>query len=109
MRIERNGRKEQYTFEDVRELTLRAAGFFAKKRYQTQRPRDFVLEQYAGMGHDYFGILKAGATAIPIDPASTIKEIIAFAQAGEASAIVVSPKLAGENPDMENRLKEAFC
>ena len=30
MRIERNGRKEQYTFEDVKELTLRAAGFFAK-------------------------------------------------------------------------------
>jgi hypothetical protein len=31
MRIERNGKKEQYTFEDVRELTLRAAGFLAEK------------------------------------------------------------------------------
>src|SRR3954469_25932457 len=27
MRIERNGRKEQYTFDDVRELTFRAASF----------------------------------------------------------------------------------
>ena len=31
MRIERNGQKEQYTFEDVKELTLRAAGFLAEK------------------------------------------------------------------------------
>ena len=30
MRIARYGRKEQYTFEDVRELTFRAAGFLAK-------------------------------------------------------------------------------
>ena len=31
MRIERDGRKEQYTYEDVNELTLRAAGFLVKR------------------------------------------------------------------------------
>ncbi|MBC7796658.1 MAG: SDR family oxidoreductase, partial [Pyrinomonadaceae bacterium] len=30
MRIERGGKKEQYTYEDVKELTLRAAGFLAE-------------------------------------------------------------------------------
>ena len=34
MRIERDGRKEQYTYDDVRELTYRAAGFFAKNGIQ---------------------------------------------------------------------------
>ena len=46
-------------------------------------------------GLTYFGILKAGATAIPVDPGSTpVKEIVNFAKNGEAAAIVVSQKLA---------------
>ena len=96
MRIERNGRKEQYTFEDVRELTLRAAGFFATKGIQAGSRVILFSNNMPEWGITYFGILKAGATAIPIDPAATVDEIIAFAKAGEASAIVVSPKLAGE-------------
>src|SRR5690348_1777024 len=60
-------------------------------------------------GITYFGILKAGATAIPIDPASSVDEIAKFAIAGEASAIVISPKLALENPDLEERLANVFA
>jgi long-chain acyl-CoA synthetase len=48
--------------------------------------------------------LKAGATAIPIDPASSVDEIINFAKAGEASAVVINPKLANENPDLQGKL-----
>ena len=57
-------------------------------------------------GMTYFGIIKAGATAIPIDPASSVDEIINFATAGEASAIVISPKLLEENPELEDRFKK---
>ncbi|HMQ02456.1 MAG TPA: AMP-binding protein [Pyrinomonadaceae bacterium] len=108
MRIERNGRKEQYTFEDVRELTLRAGGFFADKGI---KPGDRVILFSHNMpewGMAYFGILKAGATAVPIDPASTVDEIINFAKAGEVSAIVISPRLANENPDLAERLASAW-
>jgi long-chain acyl-CoA synthetase len=107
MRIERNGRKEQYTFEDVRELTLRAASFFAAEGI---KPADRVILFSNNMpewGLTYFGILKAGATVIPIDPASSVDEIVNFATKGEASAIVLSPKLADENPDLEGRLADA--
>ena len=106
MRIERNGRKEQYTFEDVRELTLRAAGFLADKGI---RPGDRVILFSNNMpewGMTYFGILKAGATAVPIDPASSVEEIVNFAKAGEVSAVIVSPKLASENPDLIGRIAE---
>ena len=59
-------------------------------------------------GLTYFGILKAGANGrFPIDPASSIDEIIAFAKAGEASAIAISPKLFEENLDLAERLKDA--
>ncbi len=104
MRIERNGRKEQYTFEDVNELTLRAAGFFAHNGIDSDSRVILFSNNMPEWGMSYFGILKTGATAIPIDPASSVDEIIAFAKAGEASAIVISPKLAGENPDLAEKL-----
>ncbi|MBA2378960.1 MAG: AMP-binding protein, partial [Blastocatellia bacterium] len=108
MRIERSGRKEQYTFEDVRELTLRAAGFLA---HNGVAPADRVIlfsHNLPEWGIAYFGILKAGATAIPIDPASTVDEVINFATAGEASAILISPKLDAEYPELRERLKQSL-
>src|SRR5690606_21480142 len=108
MRIERDGRKEQYTYEDVNELTLRAAGFFAAKGI---RPGERVIlfsNTMPEWGMAYFGILKAGATAIPTDPASSVDEVINFAKAGEAAAIVISPKLVEENSELRERLAEAF-
>jgi long-chain acyl-CoA synthetase len=104
MRIEREGRKEQYTYEDVGELTLRAAGFLAKNGIGQGSRVLLFSHNMPEWGMAYFGILKAGATAIPIDPASSVSEIVAFAGAGEASAIVLSPKLLNENPE----LNEAF-
>ncbi|MEO8074571.1 MAG: AMP-binding protein, partial [Acidobacteriota bacterium] len=107
MKIERNGKKEQYTFEDVRELTLRAAGFLAEKGIKQNDRVILFSHNMPEWGTSYFAILKTGATAIPIDPASSIDEIIAFAKAGEASAIMISPKLFSENPDLAERLKAA--
>jgi long-chain acyl-CoA synthetase len=107
MRIERGGRKEQYTFEDVRELTLRAAGFLAENGINAGMRVILFSNNMPEWGMTYFGILKTGATAIPIDPASSVEEIVNFARAGEASAIVVSPKLFEENPELAAKLKEA--
>ncbi|MEP7074284.1 MAG: AMP-binding protein [Acidobacteriota bacterium] len=107
MRIERNGRKEQYTFEDVRELTLRVAGFLAEKGIKHGDRIILFSNNMPEWGISYFGILKAGATAIPIDPASSVDEIVNFARAGEAIAIMVSPKLALENPELMDRLAES--
>ena len=107
LKIERNGKKEQYTYADVKELTYRAAGFFAEKGIKHNDRVILFSNNMPEWGITYFAILKAGATAIPIDPASSIDEIIAFAKAGEASAIAISPKLYEENSDLAARLKEA--
>jgi long-chain acyl-CoA synthetase len=107
MRIERDGKKEQYTFAEVKELTLRAAGFLAEKGIKQNDRVILFSNNMPEWGMTYFGILKTGATAIPIDPASSIDEIVNFARAGEASAIVLSPKLADENPDLAGKLKAA--
>ncbi|NNE99561.1 MAG: AMP-binding protein, partial [Pyrinomonadaceae bacterium] len=106
MKIERNGRLEQYTYEDVRELALRAAGFLAKYGIKEDDRVILFSHNMPEWGLTYFGIIKAGATAIPIDPASTVNEIVSFAAAGEASAIVISPKLLEENPELKDRFKK---
>lgn len=108
MRIERDGRREQYTFDDVRELTYRSAGFLA---HSDIKPGDRVILFSHNMPEwsmAYFGILKAGATAVPIDPASTVDEVITFAKAAEVSAVLISPKLDAENPELREKLAEAF-
>ena len=104
MRIERDGRKEQYTYEDVRELTLRAAGFFAANGIKQNDRVILFSNNMPEWGMTYFGILKTGATAIPIDPASSVDEIVNFATRGRGFGdSSVSPKLADENPDLSRK------
>ncbi|MBS1797624.1 MAG: AMP-binding protein [Acidobacteria bacterium] len=107
MKIERGGRKEQYTYEDVNELTYRAAGFLADKGVKQGDRVILWSHNMPEWGLSYFGILKTGATAIPVDPASSLDDIVAFARAGEASAILLSPKIAAENLDLAERLLNA--
>jgi len=106
MKIERDGKLEQYTYQDVRELALRAAGFLVHKGIEPDDRIILFSHNMPEWGMTYFGIIKAGATAIPIDPASSVDEIISFAIAGEASTIVISPKLLDDNPELADRLKK---
>ena len=49
----------------------------------------------------YFGILQAGATAIPLDPSLSAEEVAKFVEAGEASAILISPRLYDQHPELK--------
>lgn len=105
MRIERDGHKEQYTYADLRELATRAAAFLAARGI---KPGDRVMlfsQNAPEWGMTYFGVLKAGATCIPVDPESSTDEVVNFARAGEASGIVISGKMAAEHTDLQEKLK----
>src|SRR5436190_3172603 len=106
MRIERDGRKEQYTYADVRELALRAAGFFASEGIKAGERVMLVSQNAPEWGMTYFGLLKAGATCIPVDPDSTVNELVNFARAGDAAALVLSAKLAQDHADLQDRLAQ---
>jgi long-chain acyl-CoA synthetase len=106
MRIERDGRNEQYTYADLRELATRAAGYLASEGV---RPGDRVMlvsDNAPEWGMTYFGVLKAGASCIPVDPESSIEEIINFARAGEAAGIILSEKLNTEHSQLRARLSQ---
>ncbi|HEY6118536.1 MAG TPA: AMP-binding protein [Pyrinomonadaceae bacterium] len=107
MRIERDGRKEQYTYADLRELATRAAAFLASEGIKAGERVMLVSDNAPEWGMTYFGVLKAGATCIPVDPESSTDEIINFAQAGAAAAIVLSEKLNQKHSDLKARLVQS--
>jgi long-chain acyl-CoA synthetase len=106
MRIERDGRKEQYTYADLRELATRAAGFLAS---QGIKPGDRVMlvsHNAPEWGMSYFGVLKTGASCIPVDPESSTDEIVNFARAGDAAGVILSKRIDEEQPELRRRLIE---
>jgi long-chain acyl-CoA synthetase len=107
MRIERDGHKEQYTYADLRELATRAAAFFASHGIKNGNRVMLFSHNAPEWGMTYFGVLKAGATCIPVDPESSTEEVVNFARAGEASGIVISDKLKEERSSLPEQLKAA--
>ncbi|MFN2530532.1 MAG: AMP-binding protein [Pyrinomonadaceae bacterium] len=105
MRIERDGRKEQYTYADLRELSLRAAAFLAAHGIRHGERVMLVSNNAPEWGMTYFGVLKTGATCIPVDPESSTNEILRFARAGNAAAVIVSEKIDQEHEDLRERLQ----
>lgn len=104
MRIERDGRKEQYTYEDLRELANRAAGFLASQGVKSGDRVMLVSSNSPEWGMTYFGVLKAGATCIPCDPESSTSELLNFARAGNAAGMIVSAAIDSDHPDLRELL-----
>src|SRR6267378_4150706 len=107
MRIERDGRNEQYTYADLRELATRAAGFLRSEGINQGDRVMLVSHNAPEWGMTYFGVLKTGASCIPVDPESSIDEIVNFARAGEAAGIVLSEKLHDEHAELKEKLNAA--
>src|SRR5687767_3608523 len=106
MRIERDGRKEQYTYADLRELATRVAGFLASEGIKPGDRVMLVSSNAPEWGMTYFGVLKAGATCIPCDPESSTTEILNFARAGNAAGVIASEAVLDERPDLRERLEQ---
>ncbi len=104
MRIERDGRKEQYTYEDLRELANRVGGFLASEGIKPGDRVMLVSSNAPEWGMTYFGVLKVGATCIPCDPESTTSEILNFARAGNAAGIIISQAIDNDHPDLRTQL-----
>jgi long-chain acyl-CoA synthetase len=106
MRIERDGRNEQYTYADLRELATRVAGFLASEGIKPADRVMLVSSNSPEWGMTYFGVLKAGATCIPCDPESSTAEILNFARAGNAAAVICSEAIINDHPDLQERLQQ---
>lgn len=106
MRIERDGRKEQYTYADLRELATRVAGFLASQGIKHGDRVMLVSSNAPEWGMSYFGVLKTGATCIPCDPESSTAEILNFARAGNAAGVICSEAVLNDHPDLQELLSQ---
>jgi len=107
MRIERDGRKEQYTYADLRELATRAAAFLAGEGVKPADRVVLVSHNAPEWGLSYFGIVKAGATCVPVDPESSADEIVNFTRASGAVGIVTSEEMRAKHPGLAAKLNDA--
>lgn len=104
MRIERDGHNEQYTYADLRELATRAGGFLASQGIKSGDRVMLFSHNGPEWGMTYFGVLKTGASCIPVDPESSSDEIVNFARAGDAAGIIISGRLDQDHPTLRQRL-----
>jgi long-chain acyl-CoA synthetase len=107
MRMERKGREERYTYADLRECGLRAAAFLVGQGVGPGERVGLLSENCPEWGMSYFGIIKAGAAAIPIEKEATTEEVVNLLRMGEASGIFISDELAAKHPDLSERLGQA--
>lgn len=106
MRIERDGKLEEYTYSDLRELILRAAAFLRGHNIGANDHIALIAENCPEWGISYFGIIRAGATSIPMDKDLTTDEIVNLLRAGNAKAIIVSDKIRRKHSKLEKKLQE---
>jgi long-chain acyl-CoA synthetase len=110
MRIEREGREERYTYGDFRECALRAAAFLKGLKERPIQPGDRVAllsENAPEWGMAYFGIIRTGATVIPLEKESTTEDVVRLLRLGQARALVISPALREKHRELGTKLSES--
>lgn len=106
MRMDRDGVTEKYTYGDLQEVATRAAGFLAANEVAPGERVLLAAKNAPGWGIAYFGVLKAGATCVPVDPESTTEDLVRLVSAADAMAIVLSDELAAQHAALCARLRE---
>jgi len=107
MRMERGGRLESYSYRDLGELAERAGVFLVGKGIKTGDRVILFAKNSPEWAMAYFGILKAGATAVPVAHDSTTVEVVNIARASGAAGIILGEDLLDKRPGLGRELAEA--
>ena len=107
MRMDRGAREEVYSYDNLQELAGRAGAFLVG---QDVKPGDRVI-LFAKNAPDwsmaYFGILKAGATVVPVGHESSAEELVNIARASQAVALIGGDDLLEKRPKLAPSLQAA--
>ena len=102
------GEKEtRFTYGEAHRYAARVGSFLLRTGV---KPKDRVLlisENRPEWPISYFGILRAGATVVPVDAQVTEAEVVNIARRAEASAVLISEQAAKDLPKLFHALAEA--
>lgn len=94
---------ERYTYDQLRQNAERAAQFLHDIGVRQNSAVLLISENRPQWAMTYFGILKAGGVAVPVDPESNVEKITNLATTAHAQVVVlsqaVSEKLGQALPD----------
>ncbi len=93
MQHHNHGIVERYTYAEIRQHAERAADTLSGLGMGRGRTALIVSENRPQWGMTYFGILKTGGIAVPVDSESTADQLLNVARSAHARLIIVSEKV----------------
>lgn len=100
-------KQERFTYGEVHRYAGRVGSFLLKQGVKQGDRVLLISENRPEWGINYFGILRAGATAVPVDPSLTEAEVVNIVRRSEAKAVLVSEQAANDLPALFKQLTEA--
>ncbi|HYX91284.1 MAG TPA: AMP-binding protein, partial [Myxococcaceae bacterium] len=100
-------REERFTYGQVHRYASRVGSFLLAGGVERGDRVMLVSENRPEWGITYFGILRAGGTAVPVDPELSVAETINISRRAEAKCCLISEQVAHEAPDLEQALRDA--
>src|SRR5436190_8507023 len=89
LRIERGKREEVYKYAELQELATRVGAFLVGQGVTAGERVILFAKNAPEWSMAYFGILKLGATAVPIANDSTVAEVVNVARASGATGVLI--------------------
>ncbi len=102
------GDKEtRFTYGEVHRYASRIGSFLVRSGVKKQDRVMIVSENRPEWGMAWFGTLRAGATAVPVDPELKEAEVVNVARRARAAVLLVSEEAAAQLPGLHRALAEA--
>ncbi len=98
---------ERYTYADLDARADCAARLLRAEGVEEDVPVLLAGENRPQWGMAYFGILRAGGIAVPVEPDSTVEEFVNFIRSSRARVVVLSDRIADDvADDLRERLAD---
>ncbi|HSP78670.1 MAG TPA: AMP-binding protein, partial [Myxococcaceae bacterium] len=106
-RMVEDEREERFTYGEVHRYAGRVGSFLLKEGVGHKDRVMLLSENRPQWPISYFGILRAGATVVPVDPGLSEAELVNIARRSEARACLVSEQVLEDCPGLEAALAKA--
>ena len=100
-------REERFTYGEVHRYANRVGTFLLSAGVGLGDKVLIISENRPEWGIVFFGILKSGATAVPVDPQLSETEMVNLARASHAKACILSEKALADLPGLSHSLRAA--
>ncbi|WP_434388048.1 AMP-binding protein [Melittangium boletus] len=100
-------KEERLTYGEVNRYANRVGSFLLKEGVKRNERVMLLSENRPEWPVSYFGILRAGGTAVPMDPSLNEAEVVNIARRSEAKVLLISEEAAEELPRIAEALAQA--